>query len=253
MRYLIVSDVHGNRFGLEAVLHDARGAWDKVLCLGDVVGYGAHPNECCEMLREVGATVLLGNHDAAALGWIDTGNWNDVAHTAIAWTGERLTKESWSWLHTLEPQRDVTLPGQVSFQLTHGSLQEPFYEVYILTEVEACESFAMMKYPLCFFGHTHRAGSFRAPEAFGFDSPIDTMHLPHGGTIQMEPGYKYLVNPGSCGQPRDRNPQARYALFDTVTALIEIKAVDYDIEAARRAIYDAGLCSLLGDRLLEGR
>lgn len=250
MRYLIVSDVHGNRFGLEAVLQDTRDAWDKVICLGDVVGYGAHPNECCEMLRSVDAMVLLGNHDAAALGWLNTDYWNDVARSAMAWTRDRLSKENWVWLNKLEPQRVIT-SDDFHFYITHGNLQEPFYEEYILNEVDTWTSFEAMTHSVCFFGHTHTAGYFRSNAPFSFENAVDTVRLPYGGLIQLSDAYKYLVNPGSCGQPRDGNPQARYAVFNDETATIEIKGVDYDVEAARIAIYEGGLSSILGDRLIE--
>ncbi len=251
MKLLILSDIHGNRFGLEAAIKSA-GSFDALLCLGDVVGYGAHPNECCEILRQHDAICLSGNHDAAALGLISTDWFNDIAAWAIDWTREQLKPENALWLRSL--------PGTQEFpewhlQAVHGSLRNP-WEEYILDTHTAVETIRLMSQRLCFFGHTHQSVVYAA-KMDAQDEIIwrefEDEPLPYGGEFEIEDGWRFLVNPGSCGQPRDGNPQARYATLDFETGLVKIEAVDYDIEAARQAIFDAGLPRPLGDRLLRGR
>lgn len=249
MRYLVLSDVHGNRHGLEKVLEDARGEYDRVLCVGDVVGYGAHPNECCQTLRELNALCLLGNHDAAALGQIDISWFNDVATTAILWTRQQLSGANSAWLGVLTPQMENV---EDDFQAVHASLRQPIEE-YILDASLAHETINLMTRSLCFYGHTHVADCYRSHSASGERLQMQHSSTRYGGTIAMEDDWKYLVNPGSCGQPRDGNPQARYALFDSQTREIEVHAVDYAWQAAREAIIAAGLPQVLGDRLGNGR
>jgi predicted phosphodiesterase len=249
VRFLVLSDVHGNRFGLEAAVEAASGRYDRVLCLGDVVGYGAHPNECCEIIRELHADCLLGNHDAAALGKISTDWFNEIAEFAVLWTRRQLSPENTNWLESLQP---AGAWPEYSFQAVHGSVRSPLEE-YIMTRREAQPSFAQMQQPLCFFGHTHVAMVYEELNQPGQKYSINETALRSGGRIELDAEKKYLVNPGSCGQPRDRNPQARYAVFDSDTNTIEVLACDYDIQAAREAIIAAGLPTLLGDRLLQGR
>ncbi|HVF09607.1 MAG TPA: metallophosphoesterase family protein [Abditibacteriaceae bacterium] len=249
MRFLILSDIHGNRFGLESVLADADGEYDTLLCLGDVVGYGAHPNECCEMLCEHNAVSLSGNHDAAALGLLRVEWFNPVAKAAILWTRAQLSEENRDWLRTLPAQQDWP---EYDFQTVHGSLREP-WEEYITGKVTAQPTFSLMQRSLCFFGHTHVAVCYRCLDVPGERYQMEGAGLPEGGSIEIEARWKYLINPGSCGQPRDGNPQARYALFDSDSRHIEVRAIDYDWDAARQAILTAGLPQVLGDRLLQGR
>jgi predicted phosphodiesterase len=213
------------------------------------VGYGAHPNECCETLRELGADCLLGNHDAASLGLLSTEWFNEIAAYAVAWTDEHLNDENRSWLQSLSSS---TAWPEYSFQATHASLREPLEE-YIVTRHEARPNFMRMEYSLCFFGHTHRATVYEELNAPQKNYSLVETPLPHGGRIELETEKKYLINPGSCGQPRDGNPQARYAIFDTQAQAIEVLACDYDMNAARAAILEAGLPAILGDRLLRGR
>lgn len=255
MRYLIVSDIHSNRFGLEAVLQDACGAWDQLLCLGDVVGYGAHPNECCELLRQFGTHVVMGNHDAAALGSLSPEEFHEFAAVAIHWTRERLAKENWIWLNQASGAEEVRGgSGALPFFITHGNLAEPFYETYIRNSTDAYEDFERLHErggALCFFGHTHKAFAYKLALPMHLDSEIAATALPQGGNIAIERDRLYIVNPGSCGQPRDGNPQARYALFDAMTRELQVRAVQYDVRAACAAIHKAGLPIILGDRLLE--
>jgi len=252
MRLLILSDVHGNRFGLDAVLAAAHDDYDEVLCLGDVVGYGAHPNECCEVLRAHNTLCLSGNHDAAALGLIDIDWFNPVAKAAILWTREQLSEDNRAWLQALPGQKEFP---EWELQAVHGSLREP-WEEYITGSAVAEGTLALMTHEVCFFGHTHIAVCYRCPRdrsKWKRWDQTETAALTYGGRVEMEPEWKYLLNPGSCGQPRDGNPQARYGVFDTESRSIEVVALDYDMRAARKAIIDAGLPRMLGDRLLQGR
>ena len=249
LMFLILSDVHGNRFGLEAVLESARGEYSQVLCLGDVVGYGAHPNECCEILRAANARCLLGNHDAAALGQIDIEWFNPVAKAAILWTRAQLSAENRAWLETLSPQME---DESARFQAVHASLRQPIEE-YIIDPQTAQPTFSLMTQPLCFYGHTHVAEVYRQMVQPGTKYEMQHAGLTYGGEVQMENGWSYLVNSGSCGQPRDGNPQARYAFFDEEKRDVEVFAIDYDWRAAAQAIFDAGLPRVLGERLGRGR
>ncbi len=251
MRILILSDVHGNKHGLQAAI-DAAGRVDRIVCLGDVVGYGAHPNECCEILRDAGAVCLSGNHDAAALELISIEWFNDVATDAILWTRKQLAPQNREWLASLPSK--LVFPEE-NFQAVHASLRSP-WEEYILNEDIARHSFARMEEPLCFYGHTHVADLYWAladDVKNGPRPPIEHAQFPKGGGLEMEEGELHLLNPGSCGQPRDGNPDARFALFETEERIVDVFCVEYNAKAARAAIIDAGLPQMLGDRLLVGQ
>ncbi|HVF85570.1 MAG TPA: metallophosphoesterase family protein [Abditibacteriaceae bacterium] len=247
MRLLLLTDIHANRFGLEAVLADARGHYDQALCLGDVVGYGAHPNECCEILRDVKAWCLRGNHDAAAIEQLSIADFNPIASEAMLWTRRQLSIVNISWLESLKSRLDRE---EDDFQAVHGSVRDPLEE-YILDMGTARASFALMNRSVCFYGHTHVAEFYSRPLEQGSLRPQNDDFL-NGGQLEIQSQQQYLVNPGSCGQPRDGNPQARYALFDTVSRRLEVRALDYPVQAARDAILNAGLPPDLGDRLLVG-
>ncbi|PQV64497.1 putative phosphodiesterase [Abditibacterium utsteinense] len=250
MKFLIVSDAHGNRFGLEAVLNCGRD-FDEIICLGDVVGYGAHPNQCCEILRARGAICLSGNHDAAALGKIGIEWFNPIASAAILWTREQLSSENRAWLDTLPGERVFE---NWNFQIVHASLRQS-WEEYITDANIALATLTRLSQPLCFFGHTHVAASFSLvndPAQWRNYVSVGWETWPDGGEIELSRNELNLVNPGSCGQPRDGNPLAKGAIFNSETQKIEIFCVEYDIEAARSAILEAGLPSRLGDRLRIG-
>ena len=251
MKLLVLSDSHGNRFGLQAVLDHGKDA-DAVICLGDVVGYGAHPNECCELLRERGAICLSGNHDAAALKKIDDRWFNYIAQYAIRWTAKQLTQENKDWLDSLPAYRDFE---EWDVEAVHASLREP-WEEYIFDADVAAPNFLQMKRSVLFFGHTHQAvcAAISAdPKVRQQYVDIDWLALPRGGEIELNSTEELtMINPGSCGQPRDGNPLAKGAFFDTQTRTIQIFGVEYDVEAARQAIIDAELPPQLGSRLLRG-
>ena len=251
MKFLLLSDSHGNQFGLEAVVN-ARNDFDHIICLGDIVGYGAHPNECCQILRERGAICLSGNHDAAALGKISIEWFNPIATAAILWTREQLSRENRAWIDELPAERVFEEWG---FQVVHASLRAP-WEEYITSPNVALLSFERLTMPLCFYGHTHVADVYALEQSEQnyrlLEPPVSHAYVPDGGEIELETGTSYLVNPGSCGQPRDGNPLAKGAIFDSDARTIEVFGVEYDVEAARDAILRAGLPKRLGDRLRSG-
>ena len=247
-KILILSDIHGNKHGLQAVLEQAP-PHDELLCLGDIVGYGAFPNECCEILRERGAISLLGNHDAAVLGQIDLQWFNDTARLAAEWTQNQISDDNFRWLQTLPPQREFP---DWNFQCVHASLRAPLEE-YIVSKAVAQESLKLMKFPICFFGHTHVAEIYGEYDVAGEKYELAREEFLFGGEVEIEPHWKYLLNPGSCGQPRDGCKLARAAIFNTQNGEIEVFSAEYPIEAARAAIISAGLPISLGDRLRKGR
>ena len=248
MRLLILSDIHGNKFGLEAVLEVGRKCAG-VICLGDIVGYGAHPNECCEMLRRVKARCLSGNHDAAALGKIDTTWFNPIAKAAIDWTAEHLTPGNRTWLDSLPGE---AIMASQHFQAVHASLRQSWHE-YIVDPSIALPTMDLMRQPVCFYGHTHEADVYCLPSGAAGEENLEHRYLPGGGRIQLQPNFKYLINPGSCGQPRDNDPRAKCAIFDLEKRTVEILAIDYDYFGACAAILDAGLPEVLGERLFVGK
>lgn len=251
MKWLVLSDAHGNRYGLEAVLDHGAGC-DKILCLGDIVGYGAHPNECCELLRERGAICLSGNHDAAVLGKISVEWFNTVARAAVTWTQRELSSENRDWLDELPAQRSFP---ESKFQAVHASLREP-WEEYIVSKNVALPNFLEMTESVCFFGHTHQAvcTTISANRADWVNHPeVQWLEAPAGAEIEFDDGELTLCNPGSCGQPRDGLWLAKGAIWDDEARDVDIFCVEYDVEAARSAIISAGLPTMLGDRLLSGR
>ncbi len=251
MKILVLSDIHGNRFGLEAVLEQGA-ACDAILCLGDIVGYGAHPNECCQMLRERAAICLSGNHDAAVFGQISTEWFNDIAATAVSWTREQLTPDNLNWLS--ERPAEAVFPDW-KCQAVHASPRQP-WEEYILSDSVAFANFPFQSLPLLFFGHTHQAVCATIPadkNQWLNYLAVEWHDLPTGAEIELSNDELTMINPGSCGQPRDGVPLAKAAIYDVEAQSIDIFTAAYDVAAARAAILEAGLPKRLGDRLLQGR
>ena len=246
MRYLILSDIHANLEALNAALEHASGAWDIALCCGDLVGYGADPNAVVEWIRDNCQTVIRGNHDRASTGMEDLEWFNPVARAAAVWTLEALTRGNADYIRAL-PQG----PKRVEdFQVVHGS---PFDEdEYVIAAGEAGTAFGYLESRLAFFGHTHVQGGF-----IWNHSRVETILRPLPGSdhefLDIDPSCAYLINPGSVGQPRDGDPRAGYALYDGDARRIQYCRVPYDIAAAQKKIYEAGLPPILGDRLSVGR
>ena len=246
VRYLILSDIHANLDALEAVLAHASGAWDQVLVLGDLVGYGAEPNQVMDRVRELKpAAVIRGNHDKAACGIDDGSQFNHVARLAAAWTGEQLTDENRDYLRKLPigpVQIDPTL------EICHGA---PFDEDhYIFDGADARLALQSATRPLCLFGHTHLPVMFRIlGDALAGAPPDPDVET----ALPIEPDGQYLVNVGSVGQPRDGDPRAAYGILDESARELRLRRVAYPVEGAQRKILAAGLPASLANRLALGR
>ncbi|HXK11960.1 MAG TPA: metallophosphoesterase family protein [Vicinamibacteria bacterium] len=246
MRYLILSDIHSNREALTAVLHHVRRKrWDKAIVLGDVVGYGANPNQAVDMVRALHPLVAIrGNHDKVCSGVENGEMFNRVALQAAVWTRDRLTPSNLRWLKSL-PEGPVVVDG--AFAIAHGTPIDE--DSYIFGEIEALNVFRQTAFPLCFFGHSH------FPVIFGLSPDAIQTVLTRAPSFRfrLEPGVRYLVNPGSIGQPRDGNPRASFAMFDADTRSVTVYRVPYPLERAQRKILDTGLPRPLADRLALGR
>jgi diadenosine tetraphosphatase ApaH/serine/threonine PP2A family protein phosphatase len=247
MRYLVLTDIHANLEALDACLADAlERSYDRTLVLGDLVGYAADPNAVCERVRALAPiAVVRGNHDKVACGIEPDEGFNAVAKSAVRWTFDVLTPEHRDWLAALPPG-----PLEVDdlVEICHGS---PFDEdAYVFDEVDAVRALKVARRPLCLFGHTHYPVTFEL-SAGGFDTIGLT---PAGETrLLLKDGSKYLVNPGSVGQPRDGDPRAAYAIVDTVDRRVDLFRVTYAVEEAQAKVVRAGLPEVLAQRLALGR
>lgn len=237
----IVSDVHANLAALQAVFDHAR-AIDAVWCLGDIVGYGPQPNECIALLRERAGWAVAGNHDLAATGGMGVEEFNDAAAAAARWTAEQLTEESSAYLRALPP---VVIEGD--FTMVHGSLRWPEWE-YLLSTEQAQAQFELQTTPYSLVGHSHLPFVFREEPA----RPPSLERAPSGECTLLEKD-RLIINPGSVGQPRDSDPRAGYALFDSESQTVTHHRVDYDIAATQAAMRAADLPVWLIERLSEGR
>lgn len=238
MKIAVVSDIHSNWSALEAVLADMP-AVSEVICLGDVVGYGADPIRCVDLVREKRWPTLVGNHDRACTD-VDILEWfNEDAARAIEWTVARVGQDRLSWLAALP---DTDQIGD-EILLVHGSPRDHIYE-YILDAPTAEANLALINGQTCFHGHTHVPGIFRKE-----DSTL--VHEYRIGTFRL--GGSELVNPGSVGQPRDGNPDASYAIWDHQEGTVEFRRCAYDREAAKAAIREARLPERFAERLDAGR
>ena len=244
MRYLILSDIHANIEALDAVL-DAAGSYDHALVLGDLVGYGADPDEVIDRIIALPATTLIrGNHDKVATGLESVESFNHLARYAIQWTAATLTEHHREWLAAL-PAGPACIDGLV--EICHGA---PFDEdVYIFDDLDARRAINVMRRPLCLFGHTH------VPAAFSFDGEMQAVGPPRGERYELalDEGTKYLVNCGAVGQPRDGDSRAAFGVLDTSTRALTVARVGYDIAAAQAKIINAGLPEVLAHRLAIGR
>ena len=247
MKYLIVSDIHSNKEALTAVLSFVRRKpWDKVVFLGDLVGYGANPNQAVDMLRAVKKPFvgIRGNHDKVCSGIEDGELFNRIALEAAMWTRRKLTGSNLKWLTSL-PRGPMVVDG--SFAISHGTPIDE--DAYIFGEIEALNVFRQTDYDVCFFGHSH----FPVIFALTPDAITTVLTVAPSFRFTLRPGARYLINPGSVGQPRDGNPLASFAIFDPESRVVTIHRVSYQLEAAQQRILDAGLPRPLADRLSIGR
>jgi predicted phosphodiesterase len=247
MRYLVLTDIHANLEAMEACLADAASrGYDRALVLGDLVGYCADPNAVVERVKALDpAAVVRGNHDKVACGLEQPDGFNAVARKAALWTLDVLTPANRQWLAAL-PAGPVVVDELV--EICHGA---PFDEdAYIFDELDAVRALKTSHRPLCLFGHTHWPVIFELAAG-----RVDTVGSPDTVTehVTLRPESKYLLNPGSVGQPRDGDPRAAYALVDTAATRVDLYRVDYPIETTQAKVMKVGLPEVLAQRLAAGR
>ncbi|MEI7634368.1 MAG: metallophosphoesterase family protein [bacterium] len=237
----VFSDIHGNLHALESVLEQmtSLGA-DVMICCGDVVGYGGNPNECVNILRERQISTIAGNHDFAALDLTDSGTFNPAARRAIIWTQEALTPENARWLR--ERPLDIEAFGML---FVHASPLNPHEWSYIITMGDARESFRHFTHRFCFIGHSHMP--------FVVENENGRLNGPCTPVIQIKKSCRYIVNVGSVGQPRDRNPDSCFTILDLDAGSLQFHRVKYDLDGAQKEIRLQGLPPELADRLAHGR
>jgi len=245
MRYLVLTDIHGNLEALNAVLKTAaRKKTDRTLCLGDLVGYGASPNEVVQKIHGLKPlSIIRGNHDKAVCDLDTIQTFNPIAAAAIEWAKTHIQKRNLEILTAL-PRGPEIVDDDVS--ICHGA---PFDEdYYIFGEGDAMEAFDYFRTPVCFFGHTH----FPFVYARQDHSAEGTLIEGDATEVKLEKDIAYLINPGSVGQPRDRNSKAAFAVYDSQTRIVKFYRVDYEIETTQDKILKAGLPSALAERLSLG-
>jgi diadenosine tetraphosphatase ApaH/serine/threonine PP2A family protein phosphatase len=246
VRVAILSDVHANLEALEAVLERAASLGvEEFWVLGDLVGYGADPVGVVDQIGTLSGRILSGNHDLATVGLFDLEWFNPAAAAAVRWTQREIGAETREFLEGLTP----SLEGDDAL-LVHGSPRDPAAE-YLTDVITAAASFEVLAGDLCFFGHTHVPLAFMfAPEGDG-RGRIRQIPLIEGEDLRLDSGVRYLINPGSVGQPRDGDPRASLAVFDG--GRVTLHRIEYAVERAQRKIRDAGLPEWLADRLAVGR
>lgn len=245
MRYLVISDVHANLTAFEAVLEDA-GEFDVVWCLGDMVGYGPEPNECVARLRKTKHICLAGNHDWAVLGKLDLRGFNSDARRANEWTQQILSPAARSYLQGLLPQR----VEQEKYTLAHGSPRQPIWE-YILDPLTAELNFPAFKTTVCLVGHTHIPGVYHLPEDASDDHLCEAYLPEYDCPVDLSKG-RWIINPGSVGQPRDGDPDAAYGILDLDANTFEHRRIEYAIETTQERMRAANLPGRLIERLAVG-
>jgi diadenosine tetraphosphatase ApaH/serine/threonine PP2A family protein phosphatase len=248
MRYLVLSDIHGNLDAFETVLAAANGV-NGYLILGDIVGYGAEPNAVIDRVDTLGPDVIIrGNHDKVAAGLEFPESFNPAALQAAEWTQDALTPAHRAWLEAL-PEGPVQVDELV--EICHGS---PDHEdEYIFSAADARLAFAATRRAVCFFGHTHVPACYWVPEDEPDDVFIEDVSGTSPVTLTIEPGRRYLINPGAVGQPRDGDARAAFAIYDTATRTIGFHRVPYPVPLAQARILAAGLPEILARRLGLGR
>ena len=246
MRIAVISDIHGNLEALSSVIVDIRSRnVDKIICLGDVVGYGPNPNECIEKVSAECEYCIIGNHEAAVFDTLISEEFNDLARFAIEWTRENLNSKSIDFIHSLSMTK---IEGD--FTAVHSTPYEPHLWYYISSMEDAIFNFSFFSTKFCLIGHTHVPGiivmrdndkkiSVSQPVNFNYEKDFDE-------------DAKFIVNVGSVGQPRDKNPKACYAIIDTDKKVISLQRVPYDIALYQRKMRVAGMPEFLIQRVVEG-
>ena len=248
MRYLILSDLHSNLAAFEKCKEVAEGKYDAALCLGDVVGYGPDPNAVTEGIRAMAKTIIRGNHDKACSGLTNAEDFNMLAKEATYWTRSQLTPENLDFLRNL-PLGPETING---FQIVHGSPNDE--DEYIFDSLGAVQAFQSAGTSLVFFGHSHHQGGFLLTT----DKRLQSIALPaikddEPAGISVHDGVRFLVNPGSIGQPRDGDPRAAFAILDIDQTRVDFYRTPYDLAQTQQKMRAAGLPEPLIARLEIGR
>jgi diadenosine tetraphosphatase ApaH/serine/threonine PP2A family protein phosphatase len=242
MRVAVVSDIHANLPALDAVLHAiGEEEPDAIWCLGDVVGYGPHPNECCAAVEERAELCLAGNHDLAVLGSLDVADFSPDAAASARWSAGVLSRDARAFLEPLP-----SLSRREGVQLFHASPRDPVWD-YVLTEEGAADALALTDAPVVLVGHTH------VPLAVTVEDGRIAGGLAPGGAEVALAGRRWLLNPGSVGQPRDEDPRAAWLLIDFTAGRAAFRRVPYPIERTQADIRARGLPEALATRLAEGR
>ena len=241
MRYGIFSDIHSNLEAFQAVISAYKGEdIDKYLCAGDIVGYGANPHECIEQTKQLTEIIVAGNHDWAATGKFDTSYFNPIAKQAIEWTAQQLSPEEKNFLNNL-----VLVFENQDLCLVHGTLDNPVRFDYILDLYTARMNFSLLKRNILFIGHSHYPGIFIKKDA-------DVTYM-QDDCVALNKKYKYIVNVGSIGQPRDGDNRASLCVYDTKKDFLELRRIEYDIKTAQNKILKNGLAEFLATRLAQGK
>lgn len=247
MRFLVLSDIHSNFTALSATLDAAEGRWEKAICLGDVVGYGPDPNEVVDRVRGLASAIIRGNHDKAAGGMGNLDDLNPVARAAVEWTRAQLRPENLAYVKAL-PAGPLSTDG---LTMVHGAYADE--DEYVFAPAQALGSLLAAPHNVIFFGHTHFQGGFAYR-----DSRLEIIRLqpppgrPTFAAQRLESGTRYMLNPGSIGQPRDGDPRAGFAIADLDHGVVEFWRVPYDIQAVQERMRKAGLPEPLALRLAFG-
>ena len=243
MRYAIIADIHSNLTAFSAVLDDIehRGGVGEIWCLGDIVGYGPDPHDCIELLRRTNHVCVVGNHDLAAVGQVDTADFNPDAVAAVEWTADKLTSQDVKYIKDLPRVVD-----KEDCTLVHGSPREPIWE-YVLSISGARENFAHFKTQFCLLAHTH------VPAAFAYDAGGDCSFRQLIPEKELDADKaRLIINPGAVGQPRDGDPRASYAIYDSVKKCFWLYRVPYDVTETQSRMVEQKLPMRLVARLSHG-
>lgn len=242
MKIALISDIHSNTEALKTALaYIKENNIEKTVCLGDIVGYGAEPNECCEMIREHADIALLGNHDAAVIGVMDTDYYYEAARNVLFWTRRALTKENFEWLYSLPY---TYRSGNLGFFHSAPIVPSGFYYVVSTSDAEKHLSVLNRLDEFNFCGHSHLTNKYVL-------SPI-TAEDASGEAVERRAGHKWIINVGSVGQPRDRDHRACLGVFDTDNMTFEHVRLEYDIDGAANKILESGLDRKFAQRLFSG-
>ncbi|MFP4013838.1 MAG: metallophosphoesterase family protein [Chitinispirillaceae bacterium] len=243
MRFAFISDIHANLEALESVIKDIdQKNIDEIICLGDVVGYGANPNECVELVSKRCPVILLGNHDAAAVELLTTQHFNIHAKIAIEWTSATLSSQNRSLLASLPVKKTKDI-----MTLVHATPYEPNMWYYITSLEEAAFNFQFFNNRICLVGHTH------IPMIIVLEGEEIFVHQEKSIDYRDRSGVRLLVNIGSVGQPRDRDPRSSYGILDTEKGMFELQRVSYDYAKTQAKMKKIRMPEFLVNRLAEGR